>query len=274
MSVVPEQDPESSVTAKLCSDFLDAMSVAPEQDFESSITAKLCPVFSDAMSVVPEQDPESSVTAKSCSVFLDAMSHGSCGDLAAPTIVEFEGRCIRLLFRCMEVFDLEGTHEICECMTKVGLSLRPGVQQCVLGWVQSACSLVKLLSDPSFDDFMNEIAVHRCCFQGQVEHHCLGRMLSLPFEARPDCDDSFRIRACQRICCLAPGVFDSKCQQAIGERWHKDDFLDWWRMKIFDPFDDIVGVEFVDSFMLKLWHEDSEGFLQEWPYWNEHHKAT
>jgi hypothetical protein len=73
---------------------------------------------------------------------------------------------------------------------------------------------------------------------------------------------------------LAPGLFDSKCQQAIDECWEKDDFLDWWRMKLFDPFDDSVGLEFVECFMSKLWHEESEGFLRDWPYWHIHHNTT
>jgi hypothetical protein len=33
-------------------------------------------------------------------------------------------------------------------------------------------------------------------------------------------------------------------------------------------------LEFVESFMCKLWHEDSEGFLHDWPYWHLHHNTA
>jgi hypothetical protein len=301
-------DFETSVPAELCTVFPDAMSDVPEQDpefVESSVIADLR-TPSDAMSVAPEQDCEpsklcpdafeTSVAAELRTVYSDATSvvdnavsvPGSCAELAAASVFGkhattsdenlvakgLEGRCIRTLFRCMESFDLPGTYEICECMTEAGFSLNPGVMQCVLAWVQSACSLLKLLSDPSFDDFMNDIAVHRCCFPGSVNGHLGGPAPNLYFDTHTSCDDLLRIRACQRICCLAPGLFDSKCQQAIDECWQKDDFLDWWRMKLFDPFDDSVGLEFVESFMSKLWHEDSEGFMHDWPYWHFHHNTT
>jgi hypothetical protein len=203
-------------------------------------------------------------------VVLVTAEHVAVDASVSSDLVVLEGRCISILFRCMAAFDLEGTYAVCECMSEAGLSLNPGVMQCVLAWVRCVCSLLKLLSDPSFDDFMNEIAVHQCCFPGSVVVHVGGPAPN----PRPSGDDFRRARACHRICCLAPGLFDSKCQQAIDECWEKDDFLAWWRMRLFDPDDESLGQEFVECFMCKLWLEESEGFLRDWPYWHIHHKTA
>jgi hypothetical protein len=211
----------------------------------------------DAKSVSVARDAESTSVALVVEGVSRHDAKSVSGDVAAP-------ECMSKCVAAMSQFDLDGLFAEVSAAAAVGATLPACFRVCISGWLRCFDDIGQSLLDPLFDELLNDVAIHNCCTS-------LDLCSSEPRDSCVDSDSLRRERACRRICCLAPGVFDRKCQQALEEGWLEEDFLEWWRGKLFDPMDQGVEREFVQCFMRKLWHEDSEAFLHDWPYWSLHH---
>jgi hypothetical protein len=132
-------------------------------------------------------------------------------------------------------------------------------------WLQAMKDIELLFSkvDLSLETLLHEIAMEDSTRLDFVVSSA-GRHHNLDYEVL------CRQRACSRISSLMPysSLVRMKIQMSLKEKWTREDWTDFWRLKLFDFQDPSCNRKKAELFMQNLWLSEDESFLRDWPHWD------
>jgi hypothetical protein len=172
-----------------------------------------------------------------------------------------EGQEFHQLRQKMREFDLMGVYKAID----MAEFFPEDIVSEIRWWIQ-AMKDIELLSsqvDLSLETLLDEIAMEdstRFDFvvSSAGRHHNL------------ESEDLRRQRACSRISRLMPfcSMVRMKIQMSLKENWTREDWTDFWRLKLFDFQDPSCNRKKAELFMENLWLSEDESFLRDWPHWD------